>query len=143
MALTVERVGRVNAPDLSALAALLKEIGSVMREYAPRNTMGDNAMGIQPSGNATSDVDSPAAETNGGAKAQELKAINSRRDVARAIDLICGYYDANEPASPVPLLLKRAKRLLHKDFIEILQDLAPDGVSQAESICGPIKNTEN
>ena len=47
------------------------------------------------------------------------------------------YYERHEPSSPVPLLLKRAKRLVAKDFMEILRDLAPDGVDQAERISGP------
>ena len=34
------------------------------------------------------------------------------------------------------MLLRRAKRLVSKDFMEILRDLAPDGVDQAERISG-------
>jgi len=36
----------------------------------------------------------------------------------------------------VPLLLRRAKRLISKDFLEIVRDLAPDGVPQVELIRG-------
>jgi len=70
-----------------------------------------------------------------------LRAINSRGDVIRAIDLICAYYAQHEPSSPVPILLERAKRLVAKDFMDILRDLAPDGVAQLEMIRGP--ETEN
>ena len=52
------------------------------------------------------------------------------------IDKVCLYFERNEPSSPVPLLLQRAKRLISKDFLEILRDLTPDGVSQAELIGG-------
>jgi type VI secretion system protein ImpA len=34
-------------------------------------------------------------------------------------------------------LLNRARRLVSKDFLEILQDLAPAGVAQAQTIRGP------
>jgi type VI secretion system protein ImpA len=34
------------------------------------------------------------------------------------------------------LLLTRAKRLVTKDFLEILQDLTPDAVAQAKSLGG-------
>ena len=40
------------------------------------------------------------------------------------------------PSSPIPLLLRRAKRLGAKSFLEIVRDLAPDGTRQAESIRG-------
>jgi type VI secretion system protein ImpA len=33
-------------------------------------------------------------------------------------------------------LLERAKRLMAKDFLEILRDLAPDGVPQFEVVSG-------
>jgi type VI secretion system protein ImpA len=52
------------------------------------------------------------------------------------IDKICQFYERAEPSSPVPLLLKRARRLVPMNFMEIMQDLAPDGVPQAESIGG-------
>ena len=62
--------------------------------------------------------------------------IRSREDVIRVLDRACEYFERNEPSSPVPLLLRRAKRLISKDFMEILKDLAPDGVSQAENVGG-------
>jgi type VI secretion system protein ImpA len=56
--------------------------------------------------------------------------------VARAIDRICDYYSRNEPSSPVPLLLQRAKRLATGNFIDIVRDLAPDAMGDIEKICG-------
>jgi type VI secretion system protein ImpA len=41
----------------------------------------------------------------------------------------------------VPLFLERAKRLVSKTFMEVLEDIAPEGVSQAKLI-GGIKNDE-
>jgi type VI secretion system protein ImpA len=52
------------------------------------------------------------------------------------IDRICAYYERYEPSSPVPLLLQRARRLVDKNFMEILQDLAPEGMSQARQVGG-------
>ena len=59
-----------------------------------------------------------------------------RDDVLLLIDKICAYYARAEPSSPVPLLLKRARRLVNKEFIEIMRDLAPDGLAQIELIRG-------
>jgi type VI secretion system protein ImpA len=52
--------------------------------------------------------------------------IQSRSEATDAIDSICAYFKENEPASPVPLLLQRAKRLVSLSFVEILQELAPN-----------------
>jgi type VI secretion system protein ImpA len=56
--------------------------------------------------------------------------INNRDDVINALERINQYYRKNEPSSPIPLLLDRAKRLVKMDFYEIVQDLAPNGMSQ-------------
>jgi type VI secretion system protein ImpA len=50
----------------------------------------------------------------------------------RMLDKICEYYERAEPSSPVPLLLQRAKKLVPMTFMEIVQDLIPDGSSQAQ-----------
>ena len=62
--------------------------------------------------------------------------VNSRTDVIKMIDKICDYYTSNEPSSPIPLLLRRAQRLVPMSFVEILEDMAPDGVAQAQIISG-------
>ena len=62
--------------------------------------------------------------------------INSREDAMLALDRICTYFEKHEPSSPVPLMLIRAKGLISKSFIEVLQDLTPDAVHTAEQIVG-------
>jgi type VI secretion system protein ImpA len=62
--------------------------------------------------------------------------IRSRTDVIRTLDALCEYYSQHEPSSPIPLLLERAKRLVDKGFMDIIRDLAPAGVAEAEVIGG-------
>jgi type VI secretion system protein ImpA len=62
--------------------------------------------------------------------------IRNREDCVKALDLVADYFRKHERSSPIPLLLERAKRLMTKDFLEIMQDLAPDGVSQASKVFG-------
>lgn len=62
--------------------------------------------------------------------------ISRREDVVRMIERICGYYVRVEPSSPVPLLLQRAKRLVTMDFVEIVRDLADQGLPQLGSVAG-------
>jgi type VI secretion system protein ImpA len=65
-----------------------------------------------------------------------LQSINSRQDAIRALDAVAAYFRSNEPSSPIPLFIERAKRLVAKDFLEVLADIAPDAVSQARSAGG-------
>jgi type VI secretion system protein ImpA len=132
----MEKVGAEAAPDLSALSNLMN---LAKKTIAPH--LSDHLESPPP------EDESPAAEekktvSESGASSKPTvtgapRAINTREDVVRTIDLICAYYDKQEPSSPIPILLQRAKRLVAKDFLTILQDLAPDGVSQLEKIKGP------
>ena len=63
-------------------------------------------------------------------------AIRSRQDAIRALDAVAEFFRQNEPSSPVPLFLERAKRLVSKDFLEVLADIAPDAVAQARAAGG-------
>jgi len=62
--------------------------------------------------------------------------ISTRDDALKTIDLLCHYFERHEPSSPVPLILRRAKRLVAKDFMAILKDLVPDGLDQMEKMVG-------
>lgn len=65
-----------------------------------------------------------------------LGEINSREDVVKQIDLICKYYEKNEPSSPVPLVLNRAKKLVTMDFMAIIKDVSPDSLKAISSLAG-------
>lgn len=62
--------------------------------------------------------------------------ITSPADVRRSLDTIITYYQKNEPSSPVPLILERAKRLVGADFMAIMNDMAPSGVDSVKLIGG-------
>jgi type VI secretion system protein ImpA len=62
--------------------------------------------------------------------------ILTREDVVKALDKICEYYARHEPASPVPVMAQRCKKLVTMTFFEILNELAPDGVKQAQVVMG-------
>ncbi len=72
----------------------------------------------------------------GGATKSISGAVNSRDDVTRVFDRVIEYYRRNEPSSPVPLLVERARRLVEADFTQIIQDIAPDALNQADIVTG-------
>lgn len=69
-------------------------------------------------------------------------AVRGREDVVRMLDRICEYYAVNEPSSPVPVLLQRAKRLVDKSFTDIVRDLTPAGLSELQVIAGLEQETQ-
>lgn len=72
-----------------------------------------------------------------------MDTINSRQDVTRLLDQICIYYHHNEPASPVPLLLKRARQLVEKNFYQIMEDLAPKTATELKGLIGEPEDDES
>lgn len=85
---------------------------------------------------AVAGVDEAAADATGAAGAAGLGAVRTRQDAIRALDAVADFFRRSEPSSPVPLIVDRAKRLVSKDFLEVLAELAPTGLSEAKSAGG-------
>lgn len=138
--LLAERIGIEATPDFAPLTSLIQAARKAIATPLAERT----GTTLDPE-NPTLDMTEAAPETSsmpGANLAQAtLGAINNRADVTRALDLLLDYYRRQEPSSPIPLLLQRARRLVSKDFLEILQDLAPDGLAQARLIRGPESDT--
>jgi type VI secretion system protein ImpA len=71
-----------------------------------------------------------------GVTAGEVGVIRSRQDAIRALEAVATFFRDTEPSSPVPLLLDRAKRLVSKNFLEVLADLAPGALGEARTASG-------
>ena len=87
---------------------------------------------------AVTPVNESAAAVAGVATPQSgaVHTINSRQDAIRALDAVATYFRQHEPSSPIPLFIERAKRLVAKDFLDVLADIAPDALPQARSAGG-------
>ena len=120
-----EKVGVQNSTDLDGLLKELKNIHVLLKsQLALRGAI---------------EVDSNEEEggkTGSVSQVSLAGEVNTRNDVIRLLDKICDYYQRNEPSSPVPMLLMRAKRLVNMNFMEIMEDLVSDAVKQAEKIVG-------
>jgi type VI secretion system protein ImpA len=62
--------------------------------------------------------------------------IRSTGDVIRVLEKICDFYERTEPSSPIPLLIRRAQRLVGKNFWEVLQELSPEAITAVKVISG-------
>ena len=130
-AFVTDQVGVGNAPNFALLLTPLKEALQILDEHLARRGV---EIGEGTEGEVRDEISSSTAA------AGRMGAISSRQDVVRALDLICDYYARLEPSSPVPLFLQRAKRLVSKDFMDIIKDLAPDGLGQVQFIKGQDEN---
>jgi type VI secretion system protein ImpA len=118
-------------PSLEPLQQLLGRIVGVLvkavgEEDAQADDIQDDAGDAPVTGASAA---APAAASAPG-------TISTRTDVAAALDRIIDYYTKYEPSSPLPVLLKRARRLVGADFITIINDLAPLGVDNVNLVGG-------
>jgi len=127
-----ERIGALG-PELDPLQKTVHDIRQRLASHLGSETAED--VDTDPS-SETPDPGSPPVQPRSGG------AINSPNDVIDAIDRIVEYYDRNEPSSPLPLLMNRARRLVSADFVTIMKDMAPQGVENVSLIGGLEEETE-
>jgi type VI secretion system protein ImpA len=125
-AFLTETIGADNAPDMGTLLGALEETARTLQRHVSSESQGVAA--VETSGGGVAAGAAGAAEGTG--------PIASRRGVRRALDQICDYYARHESSSPVPLLLKRARRMVDMDFMAIVNDMAPEAVGQISVITG-------
>jgi type VI secretion system protein ImpA len=123
-----ESVSIEAAPTFDALLAQLGQIDRELRTRVAARTAG-----------AATDGDAASAGAADGAPAVGIPlsgAVRSRADAIRALDAVAAFFRQTEPSSPVPLFVERAKRLVAKDFLEVLADIAPEALATARAAGG-------
>lgn len=63
--------------------------------------------------------------------------INNRDDIHALLGEIVQWYGQNEPASPVAMLLERAKSMVGKDFFHIISNVMGPDIPQIQLLFGP------
>lgn len=86
-------------------------------------------------GEGADDGDGALTDAGGASDGPALSgAVRSRDDVIKAMNAIEQYYARAEPGHPVKVSLARLRGWVNKDFMEILKDIAPGSVDEAESV---------
>lgn len=62
--------------------------------------------------------------------------ISSREDVVKCLDLVVDFYDRTEPSSPIPHLARRVRRMVHMDFMQLMEEMAPSGLKEFRTLAG-------
>ncbi|MGI9498630.1 MAG: type VI secretion system protein TssA [Geminicoccaceae bacterium] len=124
-----DRLG-AEAPDLSPLNKILVDMVDALGGDRTGTDMTAKPLP------ASDGQDLVSVPESGGAGAGDLR---SREQVIAALDRILDYYQRHEPASPIPLLIKRARRLVPMDFLALMEDLAPSSVKQLKELGGVVK----
>lgn len=117
-----QQAGSASGPDFSPLIRLVRQVSGLVPKLQGPAPLG--------TGSAVGAVDGPAAPP------AAAGTIASRDDALRAMQRVCEWIERNEPSNPAPLLIRRAQRLMSKNFLDIIRDLVPDGIREIEKLAG-------
>jgi len=140
------RAGYGTGPDFEDLVKLLKDIARTIDRYFVAAPAAEEAEASADDGATDAAADDGAADGGGGAPVARrarggvniasLTEVTNRADALRLLDLVCRYYQRYEPASPLSMLIERAAGLAEKNFLDIVRELAPDGLAQVQNVVG-------
>lgn len=125
-----EQVGIERAPDIRPLHSLLSLVDQVMPKAGAQDDADPDDAGND--GESAAEGGKPRAASGKGLSG----AVDSRADALRAIDMVCDYLERTEPTNPAQLLLRRARRLINKNFLQLMRELAPDALNEVARIMG-------
>jgi len=109
-------------PDLSGFQSVMGNIHKNIQGYLAKRGYGEAV-----------EEAAPAAEKGGVSLSGEIR---SPQEALLAIEKVCQYFERHEPSSPVPLLLRRARKLVSKNFLDVIRDVCPDAMNQVEMLGG-------
>ena len=122
-----DRVGYASAPELEALVTTLTGLRDVM----PGLPMPAK---VPPGEGGSGEAEGDSPRRGGGRSL--TGSIESRNDALRAIDMVCEYLERTEPTNPAQLLLRRARKLVNKNFVELVRELAPESLNEVARVMG-------
>ncbi|KQW50009.1 MULTISPECIES: type VI secretion system protein TssA [unclassified Roseateles] len=135
------RLGYGEQPDFSALRNMLDSVAAVSPRPVSIDADSDDLagmlsdLGIDDSNSGSDDAPAPVRRGRGGGGGA-LGSIESRADAMRAIDLVCAYLEKNEPTNPAADLLRRAQRLIDRNFLQLVREFAPEAVGEVARMLG-------
>lgn len=124
--------------DFTRLRSMLTSVRSVLPAAAAQDASvgaadaNGSAVQVGVDGAANDSVRLPVPER----RARGVNSVDTRQDAIRAIELVCAYLERSEPTNPAQLLLRRAARVIDKNFLQLVHELAPDSVKEVARIMG-------
>ncbi|MCC6510963.1 MAG: type VI secretion system protein TssA [Pirellulaceae bacterium] len=145
-----DRVGSVAGPNLEALSKELRGISKIQKLWLDRRLPAGAPEKLDRE-DSDDNKGMIALETTSRSRAQVIDPqvvgaasfiITRREDAIEGLDMIISWFEQYEPSSPLPMLLKRAKRLSTMSFMDILRDISPSGIEQAMLLGGQAAEEE-
>jgi type VI secretion system protein ImpA len=145
-----EANGKITGGDTLSLAALTKELDKLIKffnnYFAAAGETGEKYSGEEDSvektsaGGTSGTAGDKRAAPGSAVAGASVNIANykpaTRTDALSLLKKVIEYYQGMEPSSPIPLLLNRALRMAQMNFLELLENIAPEAVTRGRDILG-------
>lgn len=132
--LLVGYLGEGNAPEMEQLLKSIELIASSCQTTDISALLVDRKpQAQQPAAAPASAASAPTRQAIADWRSVQ---ITSRADAQLMLEKAKQYFIQYEPSHPAPLMIDRVQRLCELNFMDIIRDLAPEGVNQLENIFG-------
>lgn len=123
-----DRAGITGALEAAPLVRMLQALS---RLYATASGAGEAGAGAE-EGAESGESTGGAPVSHGGGTGD----LRTREDAIRLLTKVCEFIERTEPTNPAPLLIRRAQRLMTLSFVEIMREMAPEGIDSIAKIAG-------
>ncbi len=124
-----EKLGDDYIPDFKNITQPLQKISRLLLPQGTQSSETPDSLPLDHEANFMPSNSTPGAQN-------ALREGYSRQDVVRQLEQVCRHLESHEPTSPAPMLIRRAIKLMDMNFMEVLQEMAPEGLTQASFVTG-------
>ena len=113
-------------PTFAALASMRQAVASFLVAGGEQERSSDETDGGEAGGTAS--------QSGPGGGPRLTGKVQTRNDVITALDAIADYYRRVEPSHPIQQIALRAKHWVTMDFLQLMNEIAPDAAFQAAQL---------
>ncbi|MFE8100787.1 type VI secretion system protein TssA [Brenneria goodwinii] len=126
-----ERLGETGVPEMEQLRKLVSTIAASCQTTDISTLIPTRGPEMKQETLPAATVPTPRGEGD-----WRSAQVRSREDAQLMLEKVKQYFVLHEPSHPAPQMIERVQRLIEMNFMDIIRDLAPDGVNQLENIFG-------
>lgn len=132
------KTGENDIVSFRELEQALGSITEVLQPFAGAGSTTEEEDAEGPDGGDQSD-----GGRQGGGPQEFKRTIDNSEEAKEMLRRVSEYFERKEPSSPVPILLRRAMKLINMNFMQIIENMAEGAKEDVNRFIGPEDNEES
>jgi type VI secretion system protein ImpA len=128
-------------PVLGLVKAIVEDCDRLLAAF-PASEVGTDAVAAAGAGDPAGGLAQGGGDAAPRPRGFVVTTPQSRADVITAMDAIARFFAEHEPTSPVPLMLKRVRAWVKMDFLQLLNEIAPNAMDDAQRLLASANDSD-